>query len=504
MASLIVHRVSFSYPGSPAQLFDRLEFGLSDGWVGVIGANGAGKSTLLQLVTDLLSPTEGTVHGPDDRVYCPQRTDHPMMELASFLQSEEGDAYRIRGKLEIDDDFIERWETLSHGERKRAQIGTCLWLRPRLLAVDEPTNHLDGHAKALVRSALRSYSGIGLLVSHDRDLLDALCSHCLFLNPPHVTLRAGGFTMGKAQGDQVMDSIVAQKRKAARERRRLAEELAERRTHQRSADTALSKRGISRKDHDAKEKIDRARVADAGAGKSLRQLEGRIRHAAQREEELAVSRPRKTGIRLSGEISPRNSLLQISSCCLPLGEERTLQVPTLWMRTDDRIALIGPNGSGKSTLLRHILSLSRLPSEKRLVIPQEIDADSSARVLEEALEMSREALGAAMTWVSRLGSDPDQLLASLLPSPGEVRKLLLATHLESHPALIVMDEPTNHMDIPSIEALEAALSQYTGGLLLVSHDLRFLRALCTTTWRIEAEDRGARDMRLQVALCPPG
>lgn len=506
MASLVFHHVSYSYPGSPAQLFEGVEWGVSEGWVGVIGANGAGKTTLLQLAVGRLSPTVGTVHGPEDpedRLYCPQRTDEPMPELADLLQAQDGDAYRIRGKLEIEDDFVERWDTLSHGERKRAQIAACLWMRPQLLAVDEPTNHLDAAAKAMVQTALRSYSGIGLLVSHDRDLLDSLCSHSLFLDPPRVELRAGGYTTGQTERERETNALLEQKKMAAQDRCRLEREMVERRNRQRSADTARSKRGIARKDHDAKEKIDRSRVTNGGAGKSLRQLEGRIRHAAEREASWVIARRRKTGLSLSGATSPRNNLFQMNACRLSLGEERALEVPDLWMRPDDRVALIGPNGSGKTTLLEHILSATDLPKEERLVIPQEIDADASARVLEEAQEMSPQALGAAMTWVSRLGSDPEQLLSSRLPSPGEVRKLLLAIHLAEEPCLIVMDEPTNHMDIPSIEALEAALTEYRGGLLLVSHDLRFLRRLTTTTWSVRADDRTATMMRLTVTLQPP-
>ena len=107
--------------------------------------------------------------------------------------------------------------------------------------------------------------------------------------------------------------------------------------------------------------------------------------------------------------------------------------------------------------------------------------------------MARQQLGEVMQWVSRLGSDPHQLLESGIPSPGEVRKLMLALRMSDTPALLVMDEPTNHMDVPSIECLESALQGFLGGLLLVSHDERFLCRLTSATWEIRPKDSSGED-----------
>jgi ATPase subunit of ABC transporter with duplicated ATPase domains len=168
------------------------------------------------------------------------------------------------------------------------------------------------------------------------------------------------------------------------------------------------------------------------------------------------------------------------------------------MSPDDRIALTGRNGGGKSSLIRYILKILDMPRDRLTYIPQEIDQRSSKEIMSRALELSGERLGKMMAVVSRLGSRPHRLLESRQPSPGETRKLLLATGIANEPYLIVMDEPTNHMDLPSIECLEKALEGCPCGLLLVSHDRRFLEKLTDRRWHISHEEESSNDFLLQV------
>ena len=105
-----------------------------------------------------------------------------------MVNSLERDAIKLIAELHIDSGWIDRWKSLSHGERKRAQIAVALWLDPVVLAVDEPTNHIDADARKLLREALRNFRGVGLLVSHDRELLDELCGQCLFIDPPEAVM----------------------------------------------------------------------------------------------------------------------------------------------------------------------------------------------------------------------------------------------------------------------------------------------------------------------------
>lgn len=478
--------VSFAYPGMSFPLIEQCTCRFSGGWTGVVGANGAGKTTLLKLATGLLAPDAGKIVRPDIAIYCEQRTDEPPRDFEELMRAEDRDAVLIKADLGIGSGWLDRWNTLSHGERKRAQIGVMLRRRPDVLAVDEPTNHLDAWAKSLLVGALEKYRGIGLLVSHDRDLLDQLCGHCLFVDPPEIMLRRGGFT--KAWEESQRDALARERRlqRARAERKKIERESARRRDEAAKSDERRSKRGLAPRDSDGREKIDRARTTgkDAVAGKLLRQIQGRLGQIRKKESEIKIRKTYEMGIWLPGSHSKRDLLFEIEAESLHLGGRRFLHHGGLVMQPDDRIALTGPNGTGKSTLIRRIVRSARVPAERLTYIPQEIDAAHSARILADARELPNKTLGVMMTIVSRLGSRPRRLLESVEPSPGETRKLLLAMGIARESQFIIMDEPTNHMDLPSIHCLEAALRDCPCGLFLVSHDIHFLRALTRKRWDI--------------------
>jgi ATPase subunit of ABC transporter with duplicated ATPase domains len=333
---------------------------------------------------------------------------------------------------------------------------------------------------------LIDFRGAGLIVSHDRELLDMLCSQCVFLDPPGVVLRPGGFTDGFREAQR--EAVAAERQGAVVKKHfaKIKRETSRRRHAAAQADRKRSKRGLSTKDHDARDKLNRARNTgrDAVAGKLLRQLDGRLKQAEAAARAADGAKTHELGIWMAGAQSRRRVLFDLEASSLPLGQERRLVFPRLTMRPDQRIGLIGPNGCGKSTLVRHILDHLRLDSTRLTYLPQEIDLEATASIIEQLRGLPKDELGRAMAVVSRLNSRPDRLLSSEDPTPGEIRKVLVALGIARVPHLIVMDEPTNHMDLPSIECLEEALAGCPCGLLLVSHDHRFLDRLVTTCWEL--------------------
>ena len=496
--------VSYAYPGMiDPLLVDVTAFFPEGGWTGIVGANGAGKTTLLKLAAGELRPTKGVIRQIGTACYAVQRTDAPPADWEDFMNCWDESAMDWRRRLGVLDEWADRWESLSHGERKRVQIAIALWHQPDVLALDEPTNHLDLHVKRILLDVLKSYHGAGLLVSHDRDFLDALCTQCLFIFPPCVTMRSGGVTQGMEQDrrEQIhareqhdSNACKARRLQAAAQQRREAAEQSAARTNR------LKAKKQPTNDHDGRAKRQLAKLTnkDGWGFSQSAALKSRAAKLAAPDRSIRVEY--EMGFWLEdGGVSSRNYVLDVpageislddtvrrreSGGDLPAAHVRRLVFPALQIRPDDRIALVGDNGLGKSTLIKHLLPLVNVPEEKLLTIPQEISEDDSRAIHAELRKLDDGPLGRIMTLVSRLGSRPSRLLASATPSPGEIRKILLARGVERGPHLIVMDEPTNHLDLPSIECLEKALLDCPSALLLVSHDERFLSALVHTRWQL--------------------
>ena len=496
--------VSFAYDGMIGNLLEDVEAYFPEGaWTGIVGANGCGKTTLLRLAAGELEPSSGKVGSLGLACYVVQRTDFPPDGLDDFLAARDAGAVAWRARLGVDPSWTGRWETLSHGERKRAQIAAALWREPGVLALDEPTNHLDETAKASLLKALKAFRGAGLIVSHDRDFLDALCSQCLFIFPPNATMRPGGVTEGQEQDrreqsfrrarDTEAKDDARHLREAAQRRFELAQQTAKKNKAARNAK-------IDPQDHDGRAKRNLAKLTGKNAW-AVTQSAALGKRAAKAEASRRGLAPRKEyemGFWLNGgEKSQRDYVLSLDAGEIALGDGRVLRYPEIRVRPDDRIAITGDNGIGKSTFLRHILPRANVPEEKLLVVPQEITETESAMILAEVKELGSESLGRVMTSVSRLGSRPGRLLSSESPSPGEIRKILLAMGVDRGIHLLVMDEPTNHLDLPGIECLEEALAECPCAMLLVSHDRRFLSKTTRTEWHFAEVEPGVVALKVQ-------
>ncbi len=485
-SSIVFEKVSYRYESMTEFLLSSVSIHFKQGWTGIVGANGAGKTTLLKLACGLLQPSSGYIQSPGIVIYCAQRTDNAPEPLAALLAAKDRLACEIKGRLNMLEDWAARWDSLSHGERKRAQIAVALWQQPEVLALDEPANHIDANARAMLTSALNAYQGIGLLVSHDREMLDSLCHSCLFINPPGAILRPGNYSSGHREAMREEENVRNRKELAKQQVARLKTEAQRRVSAAQASNRKRSKRDLDLRDHDGRRRIDFGRWSgvDGIAPRLAHRMQDRLERAQQAAAEITVRRDYELGIWLEGERCKRDTLFRLNAGALALGGSRNLHFPNLAMKPADRIALTGANGAGKSTLIRHILGILELPRERLTYVPQEIDLASSCRILDEVKCHPPETLGRIMTIVRRLGSHPAGLLESIEPSPGELRKLLLALGIALHPYLIIMDEPTNHLDLPSIECLEKALMDCPCGLLMVSHDRRFLQKLTHIRWSI--------------------
>ena len=485
---LSVSGLFFEYDSAVEPLFSNLDIHFPPGFTGVVGANGSGKTTLLKLLSGRLKPERGNIAASGEAVLCEQEVFFPPADMEAFFEAGDRYAFRLRMNLGLALDMLERWETLSLGERKKIQIGTALWRQADILCLDEPTNHLDAASRSMLIGELRTFRGIGVLVSHDRKLLDELCGQCLFLAPGVHVLRPGGITEGLAQQEAELERRLDLQQNLKKELRRKKAELQRRREKEQKSRNADSKRKLDRHDHDGKGRIDAARISGSDRTASdLAKLQAK--NVERTEMELSLLgkvRREQYGLKIPyGTYAEKNTLLEIPGQTIHLSPDRRLAVPDLRIEKHDRIALTGSNGSGKTTLLEHILPEIKLDAAHVLYMPQELDDTMTGEISSMLKSLRRTEYSQVMNVVASLGSRPERLLNPGQYSPGEWRKLFFGLGVLRDINLIIMDEPTNHLDLPSLLCLEDALASCDCALFLISHDRLFLEKTCKRHWQIE-------------------
>lgn len=496
--ALRAQSAAFAYDDA-VPLFSDVTFHLEPGWTGLVGPNGAGKTTLLRLLTRELQATEGAlVLEPRDALVrsCPQRVEALEDDVRAFSEDWDRQAIRIRATLKLLPESLARWETLSPGERKRWQVGAALAASPDVLLLDEPTNHLDAEGREWLCAALKRFGGIGVVVSHDRTLLDGLTTRTLRVDKGSVRLYAGGFTQARAQWEQARATKLNEFVAAKEERARAVQKLHQVREAHRGAEAQRSagRRMKGPKDSDARSVMMDLKVATAERrlGRRVAVLRHEAERAAERVGTFEFDKELGRSVFVGYVPCPRPVVLHLQAEEVLAGSNRVLGPTSLTLRRDERVHLAGPNGAGKTTLIRALLEASRLPPEQLLYLPQELSIQDGVRLLEQVRTLPTDVRGRVLSLVAALGVDPDRLLKSGQPSPGEARKLAIADGLGRHVWAIVLDEPTNHLDLPSIERLEAALVGWPGALLLVSHDAALAARVCRTRWSLESGELRVR------------
>jgi ATPase subunit of ABC transporter with duplicated ATPase domains len=228
----------------------------------------------------------------------------------------------------------------------------------------------------------------------------------------------------------------------------------------------------------------RAETAEQAHAAALRKVQRKAGALEERLAGLSVRDEAGQDLFVRFEPCPRRLALSHQGDLAAPGGRLLARGLSVQVARDEHLWLRGPNGSGKTTLLSALVAGCGLPAEKVLHLPQELPLEESRADLAAVLQLPPEARGRVLQLVHALGVEPDRLLRSQAPSPGEGRKLRLALGLGRHAWLLALDEPTNHLDLPATERLEAALRAFPGALLLVTHDARLGERVCGRTLRL--------------------
>ncbi|TGM62715.1 ABC transporter ATP-binding protein [Leptospira meyeri] len=486
---ITIHNLNFLYESQSEFLFQDLNLHFGPGWTGIVGKNGSGKSTLAKLIMGELHPYSGSIQGNESVRYVSQDTYIAKEGLEDFLYDDSKESGRYKNFLKIKIESPDEYECLSFGEKRRILLAMALSENPEVLVLDEPTNHLDFESIQIIGSTLSHYQGIGILISHDRSLLDELTTHCVFLEKNFCLERTGNYSEGKKEMEREAEERIRNWEAARHERKKLEAELKRRREEASLSHKHRSKKGLDLHDHDGRQKKNLARVSgkDGQAGRLKQQLDKRAEHSERKEKEIFLSLPEKEnlGIVWKTEISQRKHLFLWDKESFDFGFMKLQLDAHLQIKPESKISITGKNGAGKSTLLKFIVKQFEEKQIPYLYLPQEFSKEEMKTIQWEFQNLPAELKAKVLSGIHRLGSDPKRVFESESFSPGEIKKIFLSLHLESNPEILLLDEPTNHLDIKSLEALELSLRSLSTALVVVSHDRRFVESIAKEEWSLE-------------------
>ncbi len=476
MAFISLENVSLGFGGP--RLFDGINLQIEQGeWVGLLGRNGMGKSTLLKLVNGDLLAQSGTVSRLQNlrSAYLPQEV--PAHINGKVFDIVAGglnvphlhDEQRWQGQLQVEQiisrmqlDENARFETLSAGMKRRVMLAKGLAHDPQLLLLDEPTNHLDIASIDWLEGFLKRWGGTLLFVTHDRVFLQKLttriveldrgrlfdwnCSYSTFLERKEAALNA------EAEQNVLFDKKLAQ-------------------------EEVWIRKGIEAR-----------RTRNEGRVRALKRL---------REERLARrERPGKVRMQVQAEKRSGKLVIETENVNYSFGSKPIISNFTTTIQRGDKVGIIGPNGSGKTTLLRLLLGELK-PQNGTVEHGTNLDIayfdqlraqlDDNKSVLDNVGQGSDNVTinGRSRNlnvYLEDFLFSKDRVNAPISALSGGERNRLLLARLFAQPAnLLVMDEPTNDLDVETLEILEDLLLDYNGTLLMVSHDRAFLNNIVTST-----------------------
>ncbi len=471
--------ISLTFGGDP--IFSDLDLVVQPGdRVALVGRNGSGKSTLMKVMAGLVEADTGSIVVPPGKSVGYMEQD-PKMEgfatLGDFAASalEPGEMYKVERAGEgLKFDPSRAVETASGGERRRAALAKLMAEAPDLMLLDEPTNHLDISAIQWLEGELSSTRAGFVLISHDRAFLNALTRATLWVDRGQVRRQEKGFAAFEAWRDKVWDE----------------------------EDQARHKlnRLIKSESRWAVEGISARRKRNMGRVRALHELKAERSSQIKRQgaAELALDSGPKSG----------RKVIEAEGLSKSFGEKVILSDFDLKVQRSDRVAFVGPNGVGKTTLLKMLLG-QEAPDEGRVKLGTNLEI--------AVFDQTRDQLDGDLSLWDNLTSDPsmrisgkaDQVMVRGQPkhvvgylkeflfderqarapvrslSGGEKARLLLARLMARSSNLLVLDEPTNDLDVETLDLLQELLDAYDGTVLLVSHDRDFLDRIATTTIAME-------------------
>lgn len=444
----------------------------SEDRIGVVGVNGVGKTTLINILSKRLEPDEGWIK---------------LYERYSYISQLEGP-----GNISISKEMASRFgtknlwnENMSGGEKTRFKLADGLSNNSLLIFADEPTSNVDIEGIELMEKKFSEYKGALVLISHDRSFLDKLCNKILEVEDGKIKIYNGNYSSYVAQKTQERERAEFEYEDYVKEKKRLQEVITDTKQKVKSIKRTPKRMGNSE-----------ARLHKMGGQKAKANLERAVKNVEKRIEHLEVKeKPKKQeGIKLGITDSSKlhsKIIIEGHNITKSFGKKIIFNSAEFNIYNGSKIALIGSNGCGKSTLIKMIMnnnsSIKIAQGAKIGYFSQDMSIlKENLTIIENVMESSTYNETFARILLARLLFKREDIYKKVsVLSGGERVKVSFAKMLLQDINLLILDEPTNYMDINSLEVVENALKEYDKTLLFVSHDRRFVESVADQIMTIE-------------------
>lgn len=505
MAQINVNNLTFYYEGSFDNIFENVSFSIDTNWkLGFIGRNGRGKTTFLNLLLGKYS-YQGFIDNTTKFDYFPYQITERQMQLCAVDFIEEIKAgcetWRVICELaqlrERADILYRPYKILSPGERTKVLLAVLFSGENDFLLIDEPTNHLDQASRENVKMYLASKKGF-ILVSHDRDLLDACIDHVLVLNRKTIEVQNGNFSSWWENKQRKDQFVIAENEKHQREIKKLKQTAM--RTSEWADKNERTKIGFNPiKEHDRF--LDTRAFIGTKTKKMqsrVKQIEKRIDRKIEEKEGLLRDLEMPVDLKLVQLLHHKNTLINIKDYRLKYrGTDNPVFTDlTFTINKGERIALHGENGCGKSTVIKMILQKTGI-SDANITFLEEGICEIASGLRVSYVPQDTSGLKGEVSEFCKIYHLDQSLFFSILRqldfervqflknmkdySEGQKKKVLLAASLLTPAHLYIWDEPLNYIDIFSRMQIEKLLLKYQPTMLFVEHDIRFREKVATKT-----------------------
>ncbi len=447
--------------------------------IGIVGQNGAGKTTMLNILMKKIEPDEGRIYLTESYSYISQTENY-------YGECEENKIMKLFKAPDKYEDF------LSGGEKVRLKISKALSENKKLIIADEPTSNLDANSIKVLEDMLKNYKGALLLVSHDRGFLDSLCNTILQIEDGKIKIYKGNYSKylelkseERKREETEHDEYLTEKKKlenAVIGKAELRDDIRKTPKRMGNSEARLHKMGGQKQ----KGKID----------KNIKALKSRIDHLEVKEKPKTISET-KINIQSGMEIISKN-IVEVKNLNLFAGDKLLINNADFKIKRGQKVGIIGDNGCGKTTLLKEILKKEneKIKIANRVTIGYFDQNQSILQKEKSILENIRESSSYDQGFIrinldnfGFKGDDVYKLVSSL--SGGEIVKVALCKILLSDNNLLILDEPTNYLDIKATEALEKALANTEKTMIMVCHDRKFIENICD--YIVEIKDKSINE-----------